>query len=41
MGFVGQWLGRLFGPVYAKWCTRRMTRDAAERFQNELVKENT
>jgi polyketide cyclase/dehydrase/lipid transport protein len=41
IGFVGRWLGRLFGPVYAKWCTRRMTRDAAERFQSELVKENT
>lgn len=41
MGFVGQCLGRVFGSVYAKWCTRRMTRDAAERFLVEPVKEAT
>jgi polyketide cyclase/dehydrase/lipid transport protein len=40
-GFVGRCLGRLFGAVYAKWCTQRMTRDAAERFPREPVKENT
>ena len=26
-------LGRLFGPVYAKWCTSQMVRDAAKHFQ--------
>jgi hypothetical protein len=25
-------LGRLFGPAYAKWCTRRMVRDAQHSF---------
>lgn len=40
-GFAGRWLGRVFGSVYAKWCTRRMTRDAAERFPVEPVKEKT
>lgn len=30
MGFVGRYLGRLFGSVYAKWCTQSMVRDAAE-----------
>lgn len=35
-GFVGQCLGRVFGSVYAKWCTRRMTRDAADAFQLNL-----
>lgn len=29
---VGRWLGRLFGPWYARWCTTRMARDAAESF---------
>ena len=28
----GRWLGRVFGPLYARWCTQRMTRDAAEYF---------
>jgi hypothetical protein len=41
MGFVGQCLGRLFGSVYAKWCTQSMTRDAAERFLGKPAKENT
>jgi len=40
-GLVGRCLGRVFGSVYAKWCTQRMTRDAAERFPGEPVKENT
>lgn len=40
-GFLGWGLGRVFGPVYAKWCTRRMTRDAAERFLVEPVKVDT
>ncbi len=40
-GIVGRCLGRLFGSMYAKWCTQRMTRDAAERFPGEPVKENT
>ena len=25
---ISRWLGRLFGPSYAKWCTRQMARDA-------------
>jgi carbon monoxide dehydrogenase subunit G len=41
MGIVGQCLGRLFGSVYAKWCTQSMTRDTAERFLGEPAKENT
>jgi hypothetical protein len=31
-GLVGRWLGCIFGPLYARWCTRRMTRDAVEYF---------
>ena len=27
-----RWLGRWFGPYYARWCTERMTRDAARYF---------
>lgn len=27
-----QWLGRLFGGYYARWCTRRMAHDAARHF---------
>jgi polyketide cyclase/dehydrase/lipid transport protein len=40
-GFIGRCLGRVFGSVYAKWCTQRMARDAAERFPAEPVKDNT
>ena len=29
---LGRWIGRLLGPWYARWCTRRMTKDAARRF---------
>jgi hypothetical protein len=25
---ISRWLGRLFGPSYAKWCTRQMAQDA-------------
>jgi len=28
-----RWIGGLFGASYAKWCTRRMARDAAEHFR--------
>ena len=28
----GRLLGRLFGPTYARWCTRRMVDDAVEQF---------
>jgi hypothetical protein len=31
-GPVTRWLGRLFGPSYAKWCTRRMVDDAVKHF---------
>jgi len=29
---LARWLGRLFGGTYARWCTRRMARDAARHF---------
>ena len=29
---ISRLLGRLFGPSYAKWCTRRMVRDAQHSF---------
>ncbi len=29
---AGRWLGLLFGPAYAKWCTRTMAADAARHF---------
>ena len=32
-----RWLGYLFGPFYAKWCTRRMVRDAATYFNHQRV----
>ena len=32
-GPIAQWLGRLFGSSYARWCTRRMANDAAVHFQ--------
>jgi uncharacterized membrane protein len=28
----GRWLGRLFGGLYARWCTERMARDAERYF---------
>jgi hypothetical protein len=27
-----RWLGRIFGAAYARWCTTRMTDDAARHF---------
>ncbi len=27
-----RWLGRLFGKMYARWCTERMTKDAIKYF---------
>ena len=30
----GRWLGYLFGASYAKWCTRRMVRDAVTHFND-------
>ena len=27
-----RWLGRLFGPYYARWCTRQMVEDAVKHF---------
>lgn len=33
-GPISYWLGRLFGNFYARWCTQRMTNDAATHFQN-------
>lgn len=29
---AARWLGRAFGPTYARWCTARMARDASKRF---------
>jgi hypothetical protein len=31
-GLGGHWLGRIFGLLYARWCTQRVARDAAEYF---------
>ena len=36
-GFAGRVLGPIFGPVYARWCTGRMARDAAQHFSNANV----
>ena len=33
-GPVSYWLGRLFGNVYARWCTRRMADEAAKHFRS-------
>ena len=30
----GSWLGRLFGGVYARWCTKQMAEGAARHFNN-------
>ena len=27
-----RWLGQIFGAAYARWCTTRMTDDAARHF---------
>ncbi len=32
-GPVSYWLGRVFGKIYARWCTQRMTNDAASHFK--------
>ena len=32
-GPVSYWLGRLFGKIYARWCTQRMANDAATHFK--------
>lgn len=29
----GEWLGRLLGSVYARWCTNRMVDDAVKHFE--------
>lgn len=34
-GPVSYWLGRLFGSLYARWCTQRMANDAALQFQKK------
>ena len=33
----GRWLGRLFGGMYARWCTARMARDAAAHFKAAAI----
>ena len=30
---LGRWLGRILGPWYARWCTRRMANDAVAHFR--------
>jgi len=30
---TGQILGRMFGPIYARWCVDRVAKDAISRFQ--------
>lgn len=34
-GPISYWLGRLFSNIYARWCTQRMTNDAATHFQKQ------
>jgi hypothetical protein len=29
---LGQWLGGLFEPMYARWCVRQMARDLVRQF---------
>ncbi|MDZ4095378.1 MAG: hypothetical protein U1D35_10800 [Paracoccaceae bacterium] len=29
---VGRWLGRVFAPIYARWCVSRMVKDARQHF---------
>ena len=31
-GLVGRWLGRVFAPIYARWCVSRMVKDARQHF---------
>ena len=31
-GVLTRWLGYLFGPVYARWCTRRLVKDTVKHF---------
>ena len=33
-GYLTYWLGRLLGATYARWCTQRMTGDAATHFRD-------
>ena len=32
-GPISYWFGRVFGNIYARWCTQRMTNDAATHFK--------
>ena len=36
-GPVSYWFGFVFGNIYARWCTQRMTKDAATHFQKTNV----
>jgi hypothetical protein len=31
-GLAGRWLGRVFAPIYARWCVSRMVKDARQHF---------
>ncbi len=31
---VGRWLGRVFAPIYARWCVSRMVKDARQHFDS-------
>ena len=31
-GVLTRWLGYLFGPLYARWCTRRLVKDTVKHF---------
>ena len=35
-GAISYWLGRVFGNFYARWCTQRMTNDAATHFNERF-----
>lgn len=35
-GPISYWLDHLFGNIYARWCTQRMTNDAATHFKESF-----
>jgi hypothetical protein len=39
-GIVGRILGRLFGQLYARWCTRKMVDDAIKHFGQNAVEQS-
>ena len=37
----GLWLGRVLGPVYARWCTKQMADDVARQFDSARLTHHT